>query len=194
MVSMGTRELVFFFFFNFYETTPSALWLPPTTLSPSGHWSRTIQLGVWFVNSLYHCPLLQFLLSDTRVFIYSPKCLGLVYDPCGHLRVTCCQVAKAIAAGPALDLYRLPVKQDNLPKVIIGEQKWNLPSMSMLMFGLVPKVSRFSRHFMLGVSRFVFGELLLILFSCLHLSLCMHRDRLSNGDQGHIIILSPIAV
>lgn len=75
------------------------------------------------VNSLYHCPLLQVLLSDTRAFIYSPKCLGLVYDPYSHLRVTRCHVAEAIAAGPALDLYRLPVKQDNLPKVIIGEQK-----------------------------------------------------------------------
>lgn len=54
------------------------------------------------------------------------------------------------------------MKQDNLPKVTIGEQKGNLPSMSMLTFGPVPKVSSFSRHFMWGVSRFVFGELLLI--------------------------------
>lgn len=53
----------------------------------------------------------------------------------------------------------------------------------MLTFGLVPKVSSFSRHFMLGVSRFVFGELLLILFSCLQLSLFIHRDRLSNGHH-----------
>jgi hypothetical protein len=33
------------------------------------------------------------------------------------------------------------------------------PSVSMFTFGPVPKVGTFSSHFMLGVSRFVFGEL-----------------------------------
>lgn len=69
------------------------------------------------------------------------------------------------------------------PKVTSGEQKWNLPSMSMLTFGPVPKVSSFSRHFMRGVSRFVFGGVItdfVLLPSAIPV---YNRDRLSNGHH-----------
>lgn len=61
-------------------------------------------------------------------------------------------------------LCRLCVRSGTWLSLQPGKQNSSLYSIPMLTYCPVPKVRDFSRHLMLGVSKFMFGELLLILF------------------------------
>ena len=99
MASMGTRELVVFQVPRDYPICPL---IAPKCIVPK--WSLMAHRSALGVVCELTIPL-PFatvpLLSDTRAFIYSPQCLGLVYNPCSCLRITRCHVAEANGGWPS---------------------------------------------------------------------------------------------